>query len=376
MDLKQFFDDTQQKINSIERRLNNFTAIGGQANTASNIGAGGIGLYQQKVGVDLQFRNINAASARISVVLDAGNNEVDLDVVQAQILHNSLGGLQGGQADEYYHLTAAEHGYVSGVNAQSVLKTASPYFVQLGLLDIGADHELYLKCNENLSADRILNLIVGDAERTITLSGNPTLGDWFDQNVKQTASPTFVTIKLSGLTDGYIPYHVSDASGLANSGIFWDNTNGRFGLGTATPGYLFHAYQDIAATDLVIAFQNARAGTGAYLSAWANSNYAAFISLGLAQSWIMGQSGTTSFSIKDNTGTTYFPFIIEPDCATYTLYLKAGGNVGIGTNAPTSKLQVVGLPVYANNAAAIVGGLTAGALYRTGGDPDPVCVTH
>ena len=197
MTLKQFFDDTQRKINSIERRLNNFTAIGGQANTASNIGIGGIGLYQQKVGVDLQFRNINAASARVSVVLDAGNNEVDIDIVQAQIIHNSLGGLQGGQANQYYHLNALEHSFVSGINAQSVLTTASPYFVQLGLLDTGADHELYLKCNENLGADRILNLLVGDAARTITLSGNPTLNDWFDQSVKQASSPTFAGLTSS-----------------------------------------------------------------------------------------------------------------------------------------------------------------------------------
>ncbi len=58
--------------------------------------------------------------------------------------------------------------------------------------------------------------------------------------------------------------------------------------------------------------------------------------------------------------------------------IQAGGNVGIGigTNAPTSKLQVVGLPVFANNAAAVAGGLTVGAFYRNGGDPDSVSVVH
>jgi hypothetical protein len=34
------------------------------------------------------------------------------------------------------------------------------------------------------------------------------------------------------------------------------------------------------------------------------------------------------------------------------------------------------LAAYANNAAALAGGLVAGDLYRTGGDPDTVCIVH
>jgi hypothetical protein len=61
----------------------------------------------------------------------------------------------------------------------------------------------------------------------------------------------------------------------------------------------------------------------------------------------------------------------------YVLLNPSGqGNVGIGTVTPHSKLAVVGLPVYANNAAAIAGGLAAGDFFRTGADPDPVCVVH
>ena len=36
----------------------------------------------------------------------------------------------------------------------------------------------------------------------------------------------------------------------------------------------------------------------------------------------------------------------------------------------------VPLPIYRNNAAAIAGGLEHGNLYRTGNDPDVVCVVH
>lgn len=51
-------------------------------------------------------------------------------------------------------------------------------------------------------------------------------------------------------------------------------------------------------------------------------------------------------------------------------FMDTSGNATLGT------LKVTSIPVYANNAAAVAGGLTAGAFYRTGGDPDAVCVVH
>lgn len=77
----------------------------------------------------------------------------------------------------------------------------------LQIYDTGGDHLLTIQPNENLSANRTLSLVTGDAARTITLSGNPTLADWFDQAVKVASSPTFanpivsasITIPNSGL---------------------------------------------------------------------------------------------------------------------------------------------------------------------------------
>ena len=60
---------------------------------------------------------------------------------------------------------------------------------------------------------------------------------------------------------------------------------------------------------------------------------------------------------------------------TEQMRMDGAGNFGINTTAPTSKLHVVGLPTYANNAAAIAGGLTAGAFYAvTGTDPRQLAV--
>jgi hypothetical protein len=64
----------------------------GESNTASNQGVGGIGVYLQKSGVDLQFKNINAGSNRVSVTNDTANREVDVDVQPANLDLAALGG--------------------------------------------------------------------------------------------------------------------------------------------------------------------------------------------------------------------------------------------------------------------------------------------
>lgn len=65
---------------------------GGEVNTASNVGTGGVGLFKQKTGVDLEFKNVNAGSSKITVTDDMANNEVDIDVAEANLTLDNLGG--------------------------------------------------------------------------------------------------------------------------------------------------------------------------------------------------------------------------------------------------------------------------------------------
>ncbi len=67
-----------------------------------------------------------------------------------------------------------------------------------GLPDTNASHSLLLAAGSNITSDRTLTFTTGDASRTITLSGSPTLNDWFDQNVKTTATPSFNGATLTG----------------------------------------------------------------------------------------------------------------------------------------------------------------------------------
>ena len=58
------------------------------------------------------------------------------------------------------------------------------------------------------------------------------------------------------------------------------------------------------------------------------------------------------------------------------LNLKLGEILSANRRAINSLIQNPNLPVHVNNAAALAGGLVAGDFYRTGGDPDNVCVVH
>lgn len=61
---------------------------GGEANDAINIGISGVGLYKQKIGVDLEFKNIDAGSSNITIIDDVANDNVLIDVDTATLKTN------------------------------------------------------------------------------------------------------------------------------------------------------------------------------------------------------------------------------------------------------------------------------------------------
>ena len=75
-------------------------AGGGEANTSSNSGVGGVGIVLAKAGIDLPFKSINAGSNKISVADDGGNFEVDIDVNEANL------SLTASQISDYASATA------------------------------------------------------------------------------------------------------------------------------------------------------------------------------------------------------------------------------------------------------------------------------
>ena len=79
----------------------------GESNTASNIGSTGVGLFKQKSGVDLQFKNISAGS-NVSLTDDTINNAVQINLTSTltspggatgNVQFNSNAGTFGGNSN-------------------------------------------------------------------------------------------------------------------------------------------------------------------------------------------------------------------------------------------------------------------------------------
>lgn len=155
---------------------------------------------------------------------------------------------------------------------------------------------------------------------------------------------SFPLVKLNGSQSGSIVYDLrSYIGGVSNGGFeIYDNTNsasrlvisggGNVGIGTASPSAKL-----TVAGNIELPF-----GADRFISIGSSSNYSYSISSFGDDFRILEAGSTPRFVIK-------YP----------------NGNIGIGTTNPTSKIQVVGIPVYADNTTATSAGLTVGAFYRT-----------
>lgn len=99
-----------------------------------------------------------------------------------------------------------------------------------------------------------------------------------------------------------------------------------------------------------------------------------FVSSTIPRSRII--AGTTTGSFGGDIALQTIPNYYTPTWQT-VVYVTETARVGVNKTAPMSPFAVLTLPAYANNAAAVTGGLTAGDFYTvTGSDPRQVAVVY
>jgi hypothetical protein len=102
---------------------------------------------------------------------------------------STTGMVTAGDVDVIDDVTVADDLTVADIGTISIVKSDS-----LRVLD-GEGETYYMRIAAAgapaFDADKSIIFALANANRTITLSGNPTLADWFDQSVKTTSSPVF-----------------------------------------------------------------------------------------------------------------------------------------------------------------------------------------
>lgn len=204
-----------------------------------------------------------------------------------------------------------------------------------------------------------------------------------------TDSPVFGTVKLSNLTDGYIPKHTSDAVGLENSPIYTDGTVAGIGTTHITPNNASAIVPKFVTSGLGTfhALQVVRANGGGFggsqvvLSSTKGvhpEDYTALVSgEGIGTVSFNGADGTrfiTSASIQVQVdgviSTDNVParmnFLTSAGGAnnpTERMRITSAGLVGINTTSPASKLSVAGnLSVGSSHSA--IAAPTNGAIFE------------
>jgi hypothetical protein len=140
-------------------------------------------------------------------------------------------------------------------------------------------------------------------------------------------------------TAGHVAYWSGSGTITGEAALFYDATNDRLGIGTASPATRLHVSGNVSGGFVGITIKNTSTGTNAsQMSMQTNS-----------QDWFLNVRTDNHFSIYNNTAATT-PFIIT-----------TGGNVGVSTESPAGKFAV---NTGASNQVAFVNNATTNGTYN------------
>ncbi|RAP36134.1 hypothetical protein DID80_05580, partial [Candidatus Marinamargulisbacteria bacterium SCGC AAA071-K20] len=338
---------------------------GDQTNSALRVGLDG-GLNDSAT--DKSYGNMSIGNYQIYIDADDTDSSQGLNI-RAQDNPTSFGKyrlfsvMSSGGATRFSVLHAGEVGYASHFHdslAVGVSEDNSPAVTHIDLGkagngdlfvqdDIELDGQLFVDgTGDNYFAG---NVGIGTTSpgQKLTVAGtieSTSGGIKFPDSTVQTTAATFLTegsveaYIANDVTTGYLPY--DNGTQLITSGLFWDNSNSRAGIGTSLPRYTL----DVRGSDIRLK------GDAPKFRLKDSAINGRHILMGTE----LGDS-SGDFYIRDNeAGVDILGYFYS---SPKMVLMAAGGNVGIGKTSPSAVLDVAG-DVKANYFTAISNGGSEG----------------
>ena len=196
-------------------------------------------------------------------------------------------------------------------------------------------------------------VIVSASTGAITLS--------LPQNIANTSTPTFAGLTVSGLTAGSIPFiGAGGALSQNNSKFFWDNTNYRLGIGTATPNDSLDLFGTSSALRLSYDATNyARLSSSSTGELLVNPSIAggSAVTIGngsAKNAMVVFDENNYDYYVGEDNSDGKFKIGLGVTMGTTPyLTIDSAGKVGIGNTAPGTLLHVGSSTTTTNNQVTI-----------------------
>lgn len=156
-------DDLRTAFDKVNDNFTELLAVGGETNTASNLGIGE-GVFKQKTAQDLQFKTIRNTDGTIAITSDGNSLYLDTN----NLADNDFGSIQ---VDNGNTLTASSSGQLFGIkggNTNIVTTVSGTDIVITGAFEVSNDATPQLGGDLSI----LSNSIIGGAGSTITSIGS------------------------------------------------------------------------------------------------------------------------------------------------------------------------------------------------------------
>jgi hypothetical protein len=194
--------------------------------------------------------------------------------------------------------------------------------------------QIYVKVDNGYELDELHNVAIVTPLNDQVLQYETATSLWKNKTIS-----TGITIGTTAITSGTVGRVLFEGTGNVvqeSANLFWDNTNGRLGIGTSSPAYKLNVVGSAG-------FDNGASGDAITLL---NSGF-------IQSSLIRFRGFSAQFVIQDNSYNTKFVVSTSGSMS----YFNTGGNVGINTTTDA------GFRLDVNGTARVQGNLTLNGRY-------------